>query len=78
MDLTQAHKVVSDIDAHVDNHLEKVAGLDAGKLPNLCTVWSGVKPVIKFARALLFWKPKWQAVIDQFITSLDAACNETN
>lgn len=67
---------VHEIDSHVDDHLAKSEELAAQKMLNLCSIWTGVKPVIRFARALLFWKPKWQAVIDQLITSLDEACSQ--
>lgn len=68
------HLPIDQIDAHVDDHLAKSEELAAQKMLNLCSIWTGVRPVVKFARALLFWKPKWQQVIDQLITSLDEAC----
>ena len=62
------------LDAHVDEHLTTTESMSAQKLLDICAIWKGVRPIVKVARALLFWKPKWQAVLDQLITSLDATC----
>lgn len=44
------------------------------KLFNVCSIYKKIRPIIKFARTLLFWKPKWQAVIDEFIAVCDGIC----
>jgi hypothetical protein len=45
------------------------------KLFNICGVYQKAKPVLKFAKTVLFFKPKWAAVIGLFITTLDEICN---
>ncbi len=44
------------------------------KLFNICDAYKKLRPVLKFVRGLLFWKPRWQEVIDNALTSLDQAC----
>jgi len=74
----------------IDAHLEKHAGVlksqpasdaaalaskDAGvKLVNICAIWAAVEPVLKFAKAILFFKPKWQDALQKLMDSLDTAC----
>jgi hypothetical protein len=72
---------VEQIDAHVDEHLEKLEAADNSnlsgqqlQLANLCGVLHAAKPVLKFVRGLLFWKPKWQTVIDKVTEAIDNAC----
>lgn len=60
-----------EIDKHVEHHLSVA---EVKKL-NLCAVYVGAKPVIKFVRGLLFFKPKWQQIIDLLTASLDESCN---
>jgi len=61
-----------EIDSHVETHLSET---EAGaKAIDLCNLYHGVKPVLKFASALLFWRPKWQKVLNDFILHLDEAC----
>lgn len=61
-----------EIDNHVDEH---EAAINANtKAINLCDLYNGVRPVLKFAVALLFWKPKWQKVLNDFLAHLDVAC----
>lgn len=60
------------IDAHLEANAEAL-NLEA-KLPNLCAIYQAVKPILKFAHALLFWKPKWRDALDKLIASLDEAC----
>ena len=60
-----------EIDAHVEKHLPAIP--EKG-IPDLCVIYNAARPVIAFARALLFWRPKWQAVISAFMASLDAQC----
>lgn len=61
---------VHEIDAHLDTHAETLAA----KIPDLCAIYQAIKPVLKFAHALLFFKPKWRDALDKFIASLDEAC----
>ena len=61
---------IEEVDAHVEAHAETVAK----ELPDLCEIYKVNRPVLKFVRALVFWKPKWQAAIDKLIASLDDAC----
>lgn len=79
---------IQQIDAHIEKH-EKLQSAKASKksakktatkqtaaakLGSVCEVYQKVRPVILFAKGLLFFKPKWQAVIQQLIDSLDLIC----
>lgn len=64
---------VNEIDAHVDAHLAESANMDM-KAINICNVYRAARPVIMFAKALLFWKPKWQAVVTALVEQLDITC----
>lgn len=46
------------------------------KLFNICSLYTKVKPVLKLAKGLLFFKPKWAALITLLITTLDEICND--
>jgi hypothetical protein len=61
-----------EIDSHVETHLDAIA--TNTKAIDLCNLYHGVRPILKFAAALLFWKPKWQTVLNDFISHLDEAC----
>ena len=71
---------VHEIDAHIDTHeateFKASASFDEQqlKLFNICTAYQKVRPIIKFVRGLLFWKPKWQAVVDEFVAAADGIC----
>jgi hypothetical protein len=69
---------VQEIDDHVDNFTaaEAPAGFNEAqlKLFDICQVWQKVRPIVKFARNMLFWRPKWQDVVDQFIAAADLSC----
>lgn len=34
---------------------------------SICAIVTMATPILKFIRAILFWKPKWQGIIDQVI-----------
>lgn len=71
---------LAEIDAHLVAHESKtvksVKTMTAEQLKafNLCNVYYKVKPIIKFVRVFLFFRPKWQAAIDEFIAVTDQAC----
>lgn len=70
------------IDKHIDEALaiEAPAGLSAAKLKmfNVCKAYLAVRPVLKFARGLLFFKPRWQKVIDILFVAMDEVCPNEN
>ena len=70
---------VSEVDDHIENFTaaENMAaeGTAQFKLFDICQVWQKVRPIIRFARGLLFWKPKWQAIIDEAMAALDVSCD---
>ncbi len=70
------------IDKHIDDVLaiEAPAGISANqfKLWNICRTYQAVRPVLKFAKGLLFFKPKWQGVMTMLMAALDEACPTTN
>lgn len=69
---------VHEIDEHIEAPAPEVdtSAFNAQelKLFNVCSIYKKIRPIIKFARTLLFWKPKWQAVIDEFIAVCDGIC----
>ncbi len=72
---------ISEIDQHILEHESMpeapVHLTGAGfRLFNICKAYKKVRPVIVFAKSLLFWKPKWVVVINLFIEALDNACME--
>ena len=64
-----------EVDAHLEANAEALT-LEA-KLPNLCAIYQAVRPILKFAHALLFWKPKWRDALDKLVAALDEACPVT-
>jgi hypothetical protein len=66
------------IDKHIDETLAmpEPEGLTIAqfKLWNICKTYLAVRPVLKFVRGLLFFKPKWQKVLDLLIAVLDEGC----
>lgn len=40
----------------------------------ICAIVSQARPVIKFARSILFFKPKWQAKLDEVMDIVNIAC----
>ncbi len=64
----EMHEIDSHVDAHYENLTTKATTV------NLCAIYTGVRPVLKFAKALLFFKPKWQTAIQALIDNLDTAC----
>lgn len=73
-------KQIEDIDTHIEEYEAKEvkasASLNAEQLRlfNVCNTYQKIKPIIKFIRGFLFFKPKWQKVLDEFIAVSDAAC----
>lgn len=61
---------VQEVDDHLDAHAEVLAA----KLPDLCAIYHAIRPILKFAHGLLFWKPKWRDALDKFVAALDEAC----
>jgi uncharacterized protein VirK/YbjX len=44
------------------------------QLVDLCAVYKKVRPALSFAKALLFWKPKWAAWVKELMDKLDEVC----
>lgn len=72
---------VEEVDAHIAAHEGKQKTVDTSKMSdaqlkafNLCDVINKVRPILKFVRGLLFWKHKWQLVIDELLAVADQAC----
>jgi hypothetical protein len=64
-----------EVDQHLEAHKDALA-LEP-KIPNLCAIYTAVRPVMKFAHALLFRKPKWRDALDKLVAALDEACPVT-
>lgn len=70
---------------NIDKHIDAVLAESAPtalvtstdfKLWNICKYYRAVRPVLKIAKGLLFFKPKWQNVITLFMNVLDGVCPE--
>jgi len=69
--------------AHVDTHIENTHdaavaasadGPPSPGTPQFCAIYTAARPVLVFARGMLFFKPKWQTVITGLIGGLDTIC----
>lgn len=58
---------IEEIDAHIEKHA-MAKGLD------VCATFKKVRPVLVFVKSLLFFKPKWQAILQTLIDVLDKQC----
>jgi hypothetical protein len=72
-----AHRVDQIVE---DNHdaVTLVVG-DSPAVPGsfgFCIVYVSGRPVLQWVRAMLFFKPKWRAVLTAMIAGLDAMCAE--
>lgn len=70
----QVHEIDEHIEAPAPEIDTSAFNAQELKLFNICAAYQKVRPVIKFVRGMLFWKPKWQAVIDTFLTVTDGIC----
>lgn len=70
----QLHEVDEHLDSAENSAILATDTATKG-FPDLCVIYGTVRPVLKFARALLFFKPKWQKAIDLLTDNLDLACN---
>ena len=61
----------------VDMHLEStpLVPIPHGATHNICDIYPVAKPILLFAKSLLFFKPTWQSVITGLIAALDNQCN---
>ena len=63
----------------IDSHLATTAQSgtrDIGSAVNdICKTYNDVRPILVFAKGILFFKPKWQAVIQSLIAAMDNNCN---
>jgi hypothetical protein len=64
---------IETIDAHLAQQAKALgtqtfAGLD------LCKTYNTVRPILVFVKALLFFRPAWQAVLQAFIDTADKMC----
>ncbi len=58
---------IEEIDAHIEKQAQ-TRGLD------ICGTYKTVRPILVFAKGLLFFKPKWQAILQLLIDALDKQC----
>lgn len=65
-------KTAEQIDAHLDEHEEKLNTATALKIPDISAIYFVVRPVLEVAKAIFFFKPKWQDAIGKLIAALDS------
>ena len=61
----------------IDTHLAKhgfTGKVEALKGKDLCGIFKTVRPILVFVKALLFFKPTWQAILQTLIDALDQTC----
>lgn len=71
--------LASDVDTHIEaTHDIAVAAAADGPAtpgtPQFCAIYTAARPVLLFARGMLFFKPKWQTVVTALIGGLDTVC----
>ena len=70
--------MVHEIDTHLEdfaaNEANEGMSANAMKLFSVCNAYQKIRPIIIFVKGLLFWKPKWQKAIDEFIVVADGIC----
>ena len=54
------------------NH--EIAEANRIKLINICKAYQTARPILNIAKKILFFKPKWAAVIGFLIVTLDEIC----
>lgn len=57
--------------AKIDSHVEQSHDVATAPNAKLEVIYAVAKPILIGVCALLFWKPKWQAVINALISGLD-------
>lgn len=78
--MDSVHEDIKQIDSHLEKYSAKLMdktsmGEKELKAFNLCEIYNKARPILKFVRKyLLFWKPKWQGVIDDLLALGDEAC----
>jgi hypothetical protein len=64
---------IEEIDAHLIRQAEALNTKDFAGL-DLCKIYKTVRPILEFAKLLLFFRPKWQAVLQSFLDAADKMC----
>lgn len=70
----ELHEIDAHLAAHFDVLEKDIPTKKALTIPDICAIYQAVKPILKFARAILFFKPKWQSALDKLMNSLDQVC----
>ncbi|MEP7108534.1 MAG: hypothetical protein ABI760_11140 [Ferruginibacter sp.] len=60
---------IEQIDAHIEKHAQ-------AKSLDICGTYKTVKPILVFAKSMLFFKPKWKTVLQTLIDVLDKQCGK--
>jgi hypothetical protein len=62
----------------VNHHVETLAPLPPvdvnNPLPQLCTYWKALKPVLALVESFPFFPVKWKSLVTSFSNLLDAIC----
>jgi len=61
----------NEIDEHVEANADTLH-----ERSNFCEIYKIARPILFFAKSILFFKPKWQAVLTALIANLDSGCQE--
>jgi len=77
MNFTEINAAIEHIDAHAEEMHDSVVRLDNSDpmlpgTPGFKTIWIAARPVLELVSKFLFFKPKWQKIIQVLITALDA------
>jgi hypothetical protein len=63
---------IEEIDAHLAQ--AKAVGTEAFAGLDLCKIYKVARPILVFVKALLFFRPTWQTVLQAFIDAADKMC----
>lgn len=66
---------VEQLDIAVGDYLQKVEN-NAVLETDFCSVYTIARPILELVKNVLFFKPKWQKMLDILIKGLDGNCNQ--
>jgi hypothetical protein len=71
--------ITETIDQHVESNHDAVTLVtaDGPAIPGtsaFCVLYASARPVLHWVKAVLFFKPKWRALLTGLIAGLDAVC----
>ena len=66
---------IEEIDKHLEKSQQPATRDIASTINDVCKTYGEVRPILVFAKGLLFFKPKWQRVIESLLAVMDKNCD---